>query len=79
MSGSGGDDSLCGHCGHVMLQDFDPSTIRGNPSTSAPFVKTTMISHLRRVMIATGQRDDLGRRLDLRSWGLNPGMSTVAR
>jgi hypothetical protein len=49
------------------------------PSTSAPFVKTTMISHLRRVMIATGQRDDPGRRLDLRSWGLNPGMSTVAR
>ena len=62
-----------------MLQDFDPQQLEAIPSTSAPFVKTTMISHLRRVMIATGQRDDPGRRLDLRSWGLNPGMSTVAR
>ena len=31
MSGTGGDDFICGHCGHVMLEDFDPSTIRGNP------------------------------------------------
>jgi hypothetical protein len=31
MSGNSGDDFICGHCGHVMLEDFDPSTIRGNP------------------------------------------------
>ena len=31
MSGTGGDDFICGHCGHVMLEDFDPSTVRGNP------------------------------------------------
>jgi hypothetical protein len=31
MSGNGGDDFVCGHCGHVMLEDFDPSTVRGNP------------------------------------------------
>ena len=31
MSGIGGDDFICGHCGHVMLEDFDPSTVRGNP------------------------------------------------
>ena len=31
MSGDGGDDFICGHCGHVMLEDFDPSTVRGNP------------------------------------------------
>src|SRR5437016_13540003 len=31
MSGTGGDDFICGHCGHVMLEDFDPSTIGGNP------------------------------------------------
>jgi hypothetical protein len=31
MSGNGGDDFICGHCGSVMLEDFDPSTIRGNP------------------------------------------------
>ena len=31
MSGTGGDDFICGHCGHVMLEDFDLSTIRGNP------------------------------------------------
>ena len=31
MSGTGGDDFICGHCGHVMLEDFDLSTIRSNP------------------------------------------------
>jgi hypothetical protein len=31
MSGTGGNDFICGHCGHVMLEDFDPSTIKGNP------------------------------------------------
>ena len=31
MPGTGGDDFICGHCGHVMLEDFDPSTVRGNP------------------------------------------------
>jgi hypothetical protein len=31
MACTGGDDFICGHCGHVMLEDFDPSTIRGNP------------------------------------------------
>jgi hypothetical protein len=31
MSRTGGDDFICGHCGHVMLEDFDPSTVRGNP------------------------------------------------
>ena len=31
MSGDGGDDFICGHCGCVMLEDFDPSTVRGNP------------------------------------------------
>ena len=30
-SGNGGDDFICGHCGSVMLEDFDPSTIKGNP------------------------------------------------
>jgi hypothetical protein len=31
MSGTGGDDFICGHCGYVILEDFDPSTVRGNP------------------------------------------------
>src|SRR5580692_3567625 len=31
MSGTGGDDFICGHCGHVMLEGFDPSTVSGNP------------------------------------------------
>ena len=31
MSGTGGDDFICGHCGSVMLEDFDPSTVRGDP------------------------------------------------
>ncbi len=31
MSGTGGNDFICGHCGYVILEDFDPSTVRGNP------------------------------------------------
>ena len=31
MSGTGGDDFICGHCGYVILEDFDPSTVSGNP------------------------------------------------
>ena len=31
MSGTGGDDFVCGHCGYVILEDFDPSLVRGNP------------------------------------------------
>jgi ribosomal protein S27AE len=31
MSATGGDDFICGHCGYVMLENFDPSTISGNP------------------------------------------------
>ena len=34
---TGGDDFICGHCGHVMLEDFDPSTVRGNPVYQCPF------------------------------------------
>ena len=29
--GTGGDDFMCGHCGSIILEDFDPSTVRGNP------------------------------------------------
>lgn len=31
ISGSGGDDFLCGHCGSLILSDYDPSIIKGNP------------------------------------------------
>jgi hypothetical protein len=31
MSGTGRDDFICGHCGQVMLENFDPSTVAGNP------------------------------------------------
>jgi hypothetical protein len=31
MSGIGGDDFICGHCGYVMLENFDPSNVSGNP------------------------------------------------
>src|SRR5713101_5246364 len=31
MSGNGGDDFICGHCGYVILEDFDPSAVSGNP------------------------------------------------
>jgi hypothetical protein len=31
ISGDGGDDLICGHCGSVILEDFDPSTVKGNP------------------------------------------------
>jgi hypothetical protein len=44
MPGTGGDDFICGHCGDVMLEDFDRSTIKGNPVYQCGFVKTTMTS-----------------------------------
>jgi hypothetical protein len=31
MFGHRGDNFICGHCGSVILKDFDPSTVRGNP------------------------------------------------
>jgi hypothetical protein len=31
MSGSGGDDYLCGHCGSLILEDFDPAAVHGSP------------------------------------------------
>jgi hypothetical protein len=58
MSGNGGDDFICGHCGSVMLEGFDPSTVRGNPVYQCPFVKTTMTYHSLRVMVATGPHGD---------------------
>jgi DNA-directed RNA polymerase subunit RPC12/RpoP len=37
FSGSGEDDFLCGHCGSLVLSDFDPSTVRGNPVYQCPY------------------------------------------
>jgi hypothetical protein len=31
ISGDGGDDFICRHSGSVILEDFDPSTVKGNP------------------------------------------------
>jgi hypothetical protein len=31
IAGSGGDDFLCGHCGALIMQDYDPSETQGNP------------------------------------------------
>src|SRR5215472_10192228 len=31
MSDTGGDDFICGYCGHVTLENFDPSTVSGTP------------------------------------------------
>jgi hypothetical protein len=36
MSGTGSDDFICGHCGSVVLEDFDPSTVSGNPVFQCP-------------------------------------------
>jgi hypothetical protein len=37
ISGSGGDDFICGHCGSLILEDYDPSTVRGNPAYQCGF------------------------------------------
>jgi hypothetical protein len=34
ISGIGGDDFICGHCGYVMLENFDPSTVSGKACLS---------------------------------------------
>ena len=58
MSGTGGDDFICGHCGHVMLEDFDPSTIKGNPVYQCGVCETTMTYHSPPVMVAIGLLGD---------------------
>jgi hypothetical protein len=59
--GTGGDDFLCGHCGTVMLEDFDPSTIRGNPVYQCAYCENNTY-HSQQVTVATGRRGDPGRR-----------------
>jgi hypothetical protein len=29
--GSGGDNFVCGHCGSLILSNYDPSEVRGDP------------------------------------------------
>ena len=58
MSGTGGDDFICGHCRHVMLEDFDPSKSAAIPCISAAFARTTMTYHSPPVMVAIGLLGD---------------------
>jgi hypothetical protein len=37
--GTGGDDFLCGHCGSLILSDYNPSTIKGNPIYQCGYCK----------------------------------------
>ena len=34
MSGTGADDFICGHCGYVILENFDPSTVTLSPAVA---------------------------------------------
>jgi hypothetical protein len=78
MSGTGGDDFICGHCGYLMLEDFDPSTVRVILSINAPFVKTIMIYLSPRVMVATGPRDDADQTQQVTKAGLRHGAASKA-
>jgi hypothetical protein len=62
-SGSGGDDFLCGHCGSLVLSDFDPSTVRGNPVYRCGFCENNNdLPFAARAMIGFGGLGDARRR-----------------
>lgn len=42
----------------MTLEDFDPSIVRGNPVYQCGFVKTIMIFHSPRMILAAGLLDD---------------------
>ena len=56
--GTGGDDFLCGYCGYVILENFDPSTVRGNPVYQCAYCENNNDFHSRRVTGDTGPSDD---------------------
>jgi hypothetical protein len=58
MSGTGGDDLICGHCGHVMLEDFDPSKVRGNPVYRCGICDNNNDLPSPGVIVATGPRNN---------------------
>ena len=63
MSGTGGDDFLCGHCGTVMLEDFRPVHNQGQSGLSVRLImKTIMTYNSQQVTVATDRRGDSGRR-----------------
>ena len=61
-SGDGGDDFLCGHCGHVILEDFDPSIIRANLVYQCAYCENNN-ELLFAAIVGTGHRGDLGWRV----------------
>ena len=64
MSGTGGDDFICGHCGHVMLEDFDPSTVRGNPVYQCGVCASNNDLHSPPMMVAIGLLGDEADQID---------------
>ena len=58
MSGTGGDDFICGHCGHGMLEDFDPSTVSGNPVYQCGVCENSNDYHSPPAMVAIGLLGD---------------------
>jgi len=57
MSGAGGDDFICGHCGHVMLENFDPSTAE-ILSINVGFARTAMTFPSLQTTVDSGPPDN---------------------
>src|SRR6202040_405715 len=77
MSGAGGDDFICGHCGHVSWRASILQQSAAIPSISAAFVRTTMTYHSPHVMIAIGLLGDEADRYHLATTRWNPTPSAT--
>ena len=44
MSGNSGDDFICDHCGHVMLEDFESDRFYRHSATVNPHVAAFVLS-----------------------------------
>ena len=77
MSDTGGDDFICGHCGHVMLEGFDPSTVSGNPVYQCGVCENNNDLPFAPVMIAIGLLGDEADRYQLATTRWNPTPSAT--
>src|SRR3984893_8904379 len=68
MSGDGGDDCICGHCGSVIWRISILQQLKAILSTNAASLKTTMTCHSLRVMVATGPPGDPDRNQSATGW-----------
>ena len=77
MSGTGGDDFICGHWGMSCWRTSILQQSAAIPSISAAFARTTMTYHSPPVMVAIGLLDDEAERNQLATTRWSPPTATA--